>query len=84
MKNISSFLIGTASTMGMAESIGIQPDVLDAAQSIPLDSTEAMVSVVGGTVSTIVIALLKRLWSKKDRKRDRKQRDRGDKRSKDK
>ncbi|WP_130308712.1 hypothetical protein [Ancylomarina subtilis] len=68
----------------MAESIGIQPDVLDAAQSIPLDSTEAMVSVVGGTVSTIVIALLKRLWSKKDRKRDRKQRDRGDKRSKDK
>jgi len=79
MKNIPSFLIGTASTMGIAESIGIQPDVLDAAQSIPLDSTEALVSVVGGTVSTIVIALLKRLWAKKDRKRDRKKRDRGDK-----
>ncbi|WP_372639457.1 hypothetical protein [Ancylomarina sp.] len=72
MKNIPSFLIGTASTMGIAESIGIQPDVLDAAQSLPLDSTEAMVSVVGGTVSTIVIALLKRLWAKKARKRDRK------------
>ncbi len=79
MKNIPSFLIGTASTMGIAESIGIQPDVLDAAQSLPLDSTEAIVSVVGGTVSTIVIALLKRLWAKKARKRDRK-----DKRSKDK
>jgi hypothetical protein len=72
MKNIPSFLIGTASTMGIAESIGIQPDVLDAAQSLPLDSTEAIVSVVGGTVSTIVIALLKRLWAKKARKRDRK------------
>jgi hypothetical protein len=84
MKNIPSFLIGTASTMGIAESIGIQPDVLDAAQSLPLDSTEAMVSVVGGTVSTIVIALLKRLWEKKARKRDRKKRERKDKRSKDK
>ena len=79
MKNIPSFLIGTASTMGIAESIGIQPDVLDAAQSIPLDSTEAMVSVVGGTVSTIVIALLKRLWAKKERKRDRKKQERRDK-----
>jgi len=71
MKNISSFLIGTASTMGMAESIGIQPEILDAAQSIPVDSTEAMISIVGGTISTIIIAFLKRLWSKKDRKRDR-------------
>ena len=79
MKNIPSFLIGTASTMGIAESIGIQPDVLDAAQSIPLDSTEALVSVVGGTVSTIVIALLKRLWAKKERKRDRKKQERKDK-----
>ena len=79
MKNISSFLIGTASTMGMAESIGIQPDVLDAAQNIPVDSTEAILSVVGGTVSTIVVAFLKRLWSKKDRKRDRKKRERKDK-----
>ena len=79
MKNIPSFLIGTASTMGIAESIGIQPDVLDAAQNIPVDSTEAILSVVGGTVSTIVVAFLKRLWSKKDRKRDRKKRERRDK-----
>ena len=84
MKNISSFLIGTASTMGMAESIGIQPDVLDAAQNIPVDSTEALLSVVGGTVSTIVVAFLKRLWSKKDRKRDRTKRERRDKKEKDK
>lgn len=72
MKNISSFLIGTVSTMGMAESIGIQPNVLDAAQSFPVDSIEAIISVVGGIISTIVIAFLKRLWAKKDRKRDRK------------
>ncbi len=79
MRNISSFLIGTASTMGMAESIGIQPEVLDAVQSIPVDSNEAIVSVVGGTISTIIIAFLKRLWSKKDRRRDRKKRERKDK-----
>ncbi len=79
MKNIPSFLIGTASTMGIAESIGIQPEVLDVAQSIPVDSTEAMVSVIGGTISTIIIAFLKRLWSKKDRKRDRHKRERRDK-----
>lgn len=79
MKNIPSFLIGTASTMGIAESIGVQPEVLDAAQNIPLDSTEAVVSVVGGTISTIVIALLKRLWAKNDRKRERKMRERKDK-----
>ncbi len=72
MKNISSFLIGTASTMGMAESIGVQPEILDAAQNIPVDSTEAIISVIGGTISTIVIAVLKRSWSKKESKRDRK------------
>ena len=71
MKNIPSFLIGTASTMGIAESIGIQPDTLDAAQSIPVDSTEAIISVIGGTISTIVIAILKRLCAKKDRKQNR-------------
>lgn len=84
MRNISSFLIGTASTMGMAESIGIQPEVFDAAQSIPVDSPEAILSVVGGTISTIIIAILKRIWSKKDRKRDRDFHERRDKKAKDK
>ena len=69
MKNITSFLIGTASTMGLAETIGIQPEIVDVAQNIPVDSTEALLSVIGGTISTIIIALLKRWWKKIDDKR---------------
>ena len=53
MKNISFFLIGTASTMGMTESIGVLPDVLDVAQSFFVDSTEAIASVVGGIILTM-------------------------------
>ena len=69
MKNISTFLIGTASTMGMAESIVTKPEVVDSVQNIPVDSTEAIISVIGGAISTIIIALLKRWWKKIDEKR---------------
>lgn len=69
MKNLSSFLIGTVSTMGMAESIVTQPEVLDASQNISLDSTEAIISVIGGAISTIIIAFLKRWWKKIDERR---------------
>jgi hypothetical protein len=68
MKNISSFLVGTLSTMGMVESIGIQPEIIDAAQSVPVDSLEAILSLVGGTISTIIIALLKRRWNRRAEK----------------
>ena len=69
MKNLSSFLIGTVSTMGMAESIVTQPEILDVSQNVPLDSTEAIVSVIGGAISTIIIAFLKRWWKKIDERR---------------
>ncbi len=69
MKNISSFLVGTISTMGMAESIGIQPEIIDSAQSLPVDSLEAILSLIGGTISTIIIALLKRRWIRREEKR---------------
>jgi phosphate/sulfate permease len=69
MKNISSFLVGTISTMGMAESIGIQPEIIDSAQSLPVDSLEAILSLIGGTISTIIIALLKRRWRRREEKR---------------
>ena len=71
MKNISSFLIGTASTLGIEESIVTHPDVLDAVQNIPLDSTEAIISVIGGAISTIIIAFLKRWWKKIDERREK-------------
>lgn len=69
MKNISSFVVGTLSTMGMAEFIGIQPEIIDAAQLVPVDSLEAVLSLIGGTISTIIIALLKRRWRRREEKR---------------
>ena len=72
MKNMSSFVVGTLSTMGMAESIGIQPEIIDTAQSVPVDSLEAILSLIGGTISTIIIALLKRRWRRREEKRKKK------------
>ena len=68
MKKISSFLFGSASTLSIAETIGIHPEVVDQMQSTPVDSTDAIISVIGGAVSTIVVQLLKRWWQKKDLK----------------
>ncbi|MGQ1908180.1 hypothetical protein ACT3CE_00185 [Marinifilum sp. RC60d5] len=69
MKNITSFAVGTLSTIGMAESLGLHPEVVDAAQSMPIDSLEAIVSLIGGTISTVIIALLKRRWKRREERR---------------
>ncbi|WP_421918875.1 hypothetical protein [Marinifilum sp.] len=71
MNKISSFLVGTLSTMGLAESLGLQPETLDAVQTLPIDSPEAVVSVIGGAISTIIVTLLKRWWKKLDEKKKR-------------
>jgi phosphate/sulfate permease len=69
MKKISSFLFGSASTFGLAEAIGIHPEVADQMQSAPVDSTDAIISIIGGAVSTIIVQLLKRWWQKQDHKK---------------
>ena len=69
MKKISSFLFGSASTLGFAEAIGIHPETVDQIQSVPVDSTDAIISIIGGAVSTIIIQLLKRWWQKQDHKK---------------
>jgi hypothetical protein len=71
MNKISSFLVGTLSTLGLAESLGLQPETFDAAQSLPIDSPEAVISVIGGAISTIIVTLLKRWWKKLDEKKKR-------------
>lgn len=53
----------------MAESFGTQPELLHATQSINMDSKEAVISVIGGAISTIIVALLKRWWKKLDERR---------------
>jgi len=69
MNKISSFLVGTLSTMGVAESLGLQIETIDAAQTVPIDSPEAIISVIGGAISTIIVCILKRWWKKLDERK---------------
>ena len=66
MNKISSFIVGTLSTMGVAESLGMTSQTVDAVQSTPVDSVEAIISVLGGAISTIIVTILKRWWKKLD------------------
>ncbi|TKG95393.1 hypothetical protein EYV94_08085 [Puteibacter caeruleilacunae] len=67
MKNIGNFLVGSMSTLGLSESI----QHVDTASIVPssvIDSVEALISLVGGIVSTVVVAWLKSKWDKKSKK----------------
>ncbi|TKG88116.1 hypothetical protein EYV94_27515 [Puteibacter caeruleilacunae] len=66
MKNTGSFLVGAASTLGVS-----QMQNLDAASSLPnglIDSVEALISLLGGIVSTVVVAFLRNKWDKRKEK----------------
>ncbi|RKE04424.1 hypothetical protein [Marinifilum flexuosum] len=69
MNKISSFVIGTLSTMGVVESLRMGSPNIQAVQEVPVDSTEALISVIGGAISTIIVALLKRWWKKLDERK---------------
>jgi hypothetical protein len=65
MKNIGNFLIGSLSSLGVAQAI---PDTIQTASSAPvgvIDSIEALVSLLSGILSALFIAWLKRKWEKK-------------------
>ncbi len=65
MKNIGNFLIGSLSSLGVAQAI---PDTIQTASIAPvgvIDSIEALVSLLSGILSALFIAWLKRKWEKK-------------------
>lgn len=65
MKNIGNFLIGSLSSLGVAQAI---PDTVQTASDVPvsvIDSVEALVSLLSGILSAFLIAWLKRKWEKK-------------------
>lgn len=65
MKNIGNFLIGSLSSLGVAQAI---PDTVQTASNVPIsvvDSIEALVSLLSGILSALLIAWLKRKWEKK-------------------
>ena len=65
MKNIGNFLIGSLSSLGVAQAI---PDAVQTASDAPVnvvDSIEALISLVSGILSAFLNAWLKRKWEKK-------------------
>jgi len=60
MKNIGNFLIGTLSSLGVSASL---PDTAKAASEVPgtlVDSIEALISLLSGILSAILVAWFKR------------------------
>jgi len=65
MKNFGNFLIGSLSSLGMAAAI---PETAQAAvdnSTTVINSVEALISLVTGLLSTLLVAWIKRKWDKK-------------------
>ena len=65
MKNIGNFLIGSLSSLGMAAAL---PETAQAAvdnSTTVINSVEALISLVTGLLSTLLVAWIKRKWDKK-------------------
>lgn len=65
MKNIGNFLIGTLSSLGVSAAL---PDTAKAVTEVPptiVNSIEALISLISGLLSAIIVAWLKRKWEKK-------------------
>lgn len=68
MKTVNNFMVGTASTFGVNESIQGIESLNDLPPNI-IDSVEALVSLLGGILSAIIVAWLKRKWDRKDKEK---------------
>ena len=64
MKNAANFLVGTFSTLGLANAMDVGQVDPELGQMI-----EGLISLLGGTISAVIIAYLNRLWKKIDRKK---------------
>ncbi len=66
MKNIGNFLIGTLSSLGVSAAL---PDTVNATASAVsptvVNSIEALISLISGILSAILVAWLKKKWEKK-------------------
>jgi hypothetical protein len=68
MKHLGDFLVGTLSSLGVLTSL---PDSLGTASAISptvLQSIEALISLISGLLSAILVAWLKQKWTKNDKK----------------
>ena len=64
MKAIGNFLIGSLSSLGVSAAL---PETVATAEGLPptvVDSLEALISLISGLLSAILVAWLKRKWEK--------------------
>jgi hypothetical protein len=64
MKNLGSFLVGTLTSLGVYAAL---PDTLNTASAIPqtvVDSIEALISLISGILSALLVAWLKQKLEK--------------------
>ncbi|TKG91455.1 hypothetical protein EYV94_20715 [Puteibacter caeruleilacunae] len=70
MKNIGNFIVGSMSTLGLNASI----NNIDTASTLPstiIDSVEAIVSLIGGVLSTVIVAWIKNKLQKQSKRKKR-------------
>lgn len=68
MKNIANFLIGSLSSLGVAQTL---PDAAQTAAEVPADlitTVEALISLVSGLLSAVLVAWLRKKWQKQTKK----------------
>ncbi len=65
MRNLGNFLIGSLSSLGVAMMI---PQTAKAAAEVPagiVNSLEALISLISGLLSAILVAWIKKKWDNK-------------------
>jgi hypothetical protein len=64
MKNVGNFLVGTLSSLGVSAALPGAVNTAGAVPSTVIDSLEALISLVSGILSAILVAWLKKKWDK--------------------
>jgi hypothetical protein len=65
MKNVSNFLVGTLSSLGVSAALPDSVNTVSSLSPTVINSLEALVSLLSGLLSAFLVAWLKRKWEKK-------------------
>lgn len=62
MKNIGNFLVGSLSSLGVSHVLPCSVDSIQSVNQSGLNTMEAIVSLLSGILSALIIAWVKRQW----------------------
>jgi pheromone shutdown protein TraB len=65
MKDAGNFLVGTLSSLGVAAALPDSVNAVVGFSSTVVNSLEALVSLISGLLSAVLVAWIKRKWDKK-------------------